>query len=72
MIHNNLSACDKNRNSTDEIYVSLLHSSDLLVYCTYMSVFVARCFPPCPTRANVCACRTLLLSLSNNTRQGKH
>ena len=56
---------------TARMCLSLSTTIALLVYRTYVSVFVYHYCPPCLPRVYVCPCRTLVLSLSNDARQGK-
>ena len=56
---------------TMQICLSLSYTIALRIYRANMSVLVALCCSPCLTHRYVCPCRTLLLSLSNDTRKGK-
>ena len=53
------------------ICLSLSHAIALLVYHAHVSVLVAHCCSLCLSCLYVCPCRTLVLSLSTDARQGK-
>ena len=54
------------------VCLSLSHAVPLLVYRANTSALVARCCSPRLPHRYVCPYRALLLSLSNDARQGKH